>query len=144
MSLLSNFSVNGSSLNLAAQNFVPSIAATNLFVDGSPTINITAVPLLTGFPTQLRLIQYGYGGGTASGNLGAIVLGTLPGGATPPYGGYISNNTANNSIDLVLTNGPFVPALVWDNTFRQLGYLDHGQLAAQRLARTPSSLTMTS
>ncbi len=113
---LSSLSVSGSTLNLVTVNSSPTISTVNLTAGGGPnTINIRSVALLTGFPTQFPIIQYGLNGGAASGDLTTFVLGSLPA-ATPPYGAYISNNVANNSIDIVFTNGPFVPALVWDGT----------------------------
>ena len=113
---VSNFSITGSTLNLALQNNSPSIATTNLVIGGGPNpINISSVPLLTGFPAQFQVIQYGINGGISTGDLTTFALGSLPS-ASPNYGAYISNNVANNSIDIVFTNGPFVPALVWDGT----------------------------
>src|SRR5205823_6545842 len=76
---------------------------------------IRSVPVLTGFPAQFTIIQYGLNGGVASGDLTTFALGTLPAGS-PAYGAYISNNLANNSIDIVFTNGPSTPALTWNGT----------------------------
>jgi autotransporter-associated beta strand protein len=111
---LNTFSVTNAVLNLAVQSLTPSVTTANLEADGAAnTFNITSVPLLTGFPTQFSLIQYGLNGGSASGNLATFAVGTLPS-ASPAYDAYISNNVANNSIDIVFTNGPSVPALTWD------------------------------
>jgi autotransporter-associated beta strand protein len=113
---LNSFSVSNSTLNLSVQSLVTSIAANNLTANGTAnTINVKTAPLLMGFPSQFPVIQYGLNGGSGSGNLDTFVLGTLPAGS-PPYGAYISNNVANNSIDIVFTNGPSIPALTWDGT----------------------------
>jgi autotransporter-associated beta strand protein len=111
---LTTFSAANATLNLAANSIVPAIATANLAAGGTAnTINLSSVSVLYGFPTQFPIIQYGLNGGGSSGNLNTFVLGTLPS-ASPAYGAYISNNTANSSIDIVFTNGPFVPALTWD------------------------------
>jgi fibronectin-binding autotransporter adhesin len=110
---LDSFSVSNSTLNLAVQSLVPSLAAENIVADGTTNIiNVTAVPVLTGFPSQFPIIQYGLNGGSASGNTATFGLGTLPA-ASPSYAAYISNNIANNSIDIVFTSGPFTPDLTW-------------------------------
>jgi autotransporter-associated beta strand protein len=107
---LSTFSVVNATLNLAANSLVPTIVTANLVAGGTAnTINLSSVSVLYGFPTQFPVIQYA----GSSGNLNTFVLGTLPS-ASPAYGAYISNNVANSSIDIVFTNGPFVPALTWD------------------------------
>ncbi|TAK93937.1 MAG: hypothetical protein EPO07_17500, partial [Verrucomicrobia bacterium] len=79
---------------------------------GGPTnkINVSSIPGVAGYPASLPLIKY-------SGALGGafnIGLGTLPV-TTPASAGFITNNTANSSIDLVLTAGP-VPlrSLTWN------------------------------
>jgi fibronectin-binding autotransporter adhesin len=117
---LNTFSVTNATLNLAVASTpistTPSVATTNLAAGGvANTINISSVPLVSGFPTQFPVIQYGFNGGSASGDLTTFTLGTLPS-ASPAYGAYISNNVANKSIDIVFTNGPFVAALTWDGT----------------------------
>jgi fibronectin-binding autotransporter adhesin len=107
---LNTFSAANATLNLAANSLVPTIVTANLAAGGTAnTINLSSVSVLYGFPTQFPVIQYV----GSSGNLNTFVLGTLPS-ASPAYGAYISNNTANSSIDIVFTNGPFVPALTWD------------------------------
>ncbi|MBW8863540.1 MAG: autotransporter-associated beta strand repeat-containing protein [Verrucomicrobia bacterium] len=111
---VNSFSVSNSILNLPVQSLVPTVAAASLTANGTVnTINVKSVPILMGFPSQFPVIQYGLNGGTASGDLTTFVLGTLPAGS-PAYGGYISNNLANNSIDIVFTNGPSTPSLTWD------------------------------
>ena len=114
---ISNFAITNSTLNLSIQSGAPSVVAANLAAGGSAnTINIGSVPLLTGFPAQFPIIQYGLNGGGSSGDLTTFVLGTLPSASPTPYGAFLSNNVANNSIDIVFTSGPSVPALTWDGT----------------------------
>jgi autotransporter-associated beta strand protein len=94
-------------LNLAARNLGATVEAGTLNGGGlMNTINISSVPTLTNLPTQLPVIQYT----TPAGDLTTFVIGTMPG----TFKGYISNNTANSTIDLVITNGPVFPVMVWD------------------------------
>jgi fibronectin-binding autotransporter adhesin len=73
------------------------------------TINVSSVPPVTAYPAQFPLIKYV----TSSGDLTIIGLGTLPG----IFQGYISNNTANLSVDVVLTGGPPTnKPVVWNGT----------------------------
>lgn len=94
-----------SKLTLPVNNGGATIVATTLNAQGSTdTINITSLPGIGSFPTQLPVISY------ASFNQNYdFVLGTLPG----TYQGYLSNNTAGFSIDLVITN-----SLVKTDTWR--------------------------
>lgn len=79
-------------------------SATNMYVSSLTTggttnfINISVAPPSSSFPVQVTLIKYGGSIGGAGFNFG---VGTLP----PLTTGYISNNAANSSIDLVLTSG---------------------------------------
>jgi len=82
---------------------VANITVTNLNLgDGgaASAINITALPLTV--PSQLPLIKYANATGTFN-----LTTGTLPVGAS----GYVSNNVANHSVDLVITG---LPAGVWN------------------------------
>ncbi|HSY18041.1 MAG TPA: autotransporter-associated beta strand repeat-containing protein [Candidatus Acidoferrales bacterium] len=111
---VNSFSVSNSTLNLSVQALLPTVAANNLAANGTVnTLNVKTVPVLMGFPTQFPVIKYGINGGGASGDLTTFAVGTLPS-ASPAYGAYISNNVANNSVDIVFTNGPSTPALTWD------------------------------
>ena len=106
---LTTLSMNNSTLKVAAQSLTPAVTTANLSAGGTVnTIDISAVPLLMSLPAQFPVISYT----TPSGDLATFALGTLPSGS-PAYQGYISNNTANSSIDLVLTNGPVFYPLVW-------------------------------
>ncbi|HTV39651.1 MAG TPA: autotransporter-associated beta strand repeat-containing protein [Candidatus Sulfotelmatobacter sp.] len=93
------------SLSNATVNLVISSAPTNIFagtLDTSGTtnvINITTAPLFSSYPATISLIKYQGSIGGAGYNFG---LGTLPN----LYAGHLVNNTANGSVDLVLTSGP--------------------------------------
>ncbi len=119
---LANFSVTNATLDLAVvpnaapniQANAPSIATINLAIgSGTTTINISSVPYIASLPAQYPIIDYGFSGGSMSGSFANLALGSMPSGS-PSYGAYLSNNLANNSIDIVITNGPTVVPLTWD------------------------------
>jgi autotransporter-associated beta strand protein len=85
--------------DITVVNFNPDVTT------GTNFINISSLPAITSFPTQLPVLTYS----TPGGNLGSLVLGTLPN----TFSGYISNNTTSSSIDLVLTSGPAAKADTW-------------------------------
>jgi fibronectin-binding autotransporter adhesin len=92
-------------LTLPAGASAPTVVDT-LTVGGTTTLNISSVPGFTSYSAaQFPVISY-----TSQSGLGdtSFVLGTLP----STYQGYISNNTANSSIDVVITNGPALPNLI--------------------------------
>src|SRR5262249_9162946 len=67
---LASLGVSNSAMGVSIQSVGPSVATANLFASGSAnTINISAVPLLTGFPSVFPVIQYGLNGGSPSGDL---------------------------------------------------------------------------
>src|SRR6185436_13221084 len=72
-------------------------------------------PSITAYPSQFPIISYT----TPDGNLNSFILGTLPS-ASPAFQGYISNNVANLSIDLVVTNGPAAKADQWGGGINNL------------------------
>lgn len=75
--------------------------ATTLSCGGTTNkINVSALPTIASYPAQFPLIKYA---GTLGGTFN-IGVGTFPA-STPPFAGYISNNVANGSIDIVLTSG---------------------------------------
>ena len=84
------------------------IIATTLTVDGSPiTVNVTALPPITRYPTIFPILE----GTTVSGTLNGT-LGTLPPSSGNAYQGYVT--VAGGLLELVLTNGPTpVVALTW-------------------------------
>jgi len=75
------------------------------------TVDILSFPAITAYPVTFSLINY------ASYSPGAtdFVLRSLPAG-TPAYTGYLTNNTGNNTIELVVQTGPapVVHALTWN------------------------------
>jgi autotransporter-associated beta strand protein len=117
--VLPALSISNSTLVVADLSTATNILTTTLSVGGTTNIvNITKLPILTGYPAVFRIIKATTVNGTL--NFG---LGTLP--SMPAYVGYISNNTANSSVDLVITNGP-PPAnlLTWTGTNANTGLPD--------------------
>jgi fibronectin-binding autotransporter adhesin len=74
------------------------------------TVNITSLPIITGYPETLHLISYS----TLNAAVTNVVLGSIPV-TSPVTTGYITNE--NGFIDLKLTGGP-APArtLTWNGT----------------------------
>jgi autotransporter-associated beta strand protein len=103
-----SFSVTNSTLTLAiASNSGTNIATPTLNVGGTTTINITALPLVTAYPTTYHLIA-----GTTVNGTPNFALGTLPS-VSPPYTGSI--NVSGGNVDFVLTGGPPpVHILTWN------------------------------
>lgn len=99
-----NFTAADSTLNLPVSAAVTNIFVNTLTASGSSTnntINIVSLPTLGGYPAQFPLISYvSYGPGLTD-----FLVGSLPAGS-PAFQGYISNNVANSTIDLVITSGP--------------------------------------
>ena len=81
----------------------PVIRATNLTVNGTIVVNISGSSLTQG---QIALIKYDSATGLTG---GSFQLASLP----PNTTGYLSNNVANSSVDLVVTTPP---TLVWRGT----------------------------
>ena len=105
---ISSLTLTNSTLDLAISSAPTNIFASTLATGGTTNvINLTTAPVFASYPVQVSLIKYQGSIGGAGYNFG---LGTLP----ALFGGYLSNNTANASVDLVLTNGPF--AEVWSAT----------------------------
>ncbi|HTB82309.1 MAG TPA: hypothetical protein VK742_01525 [Candidatus Sulfotelmatobacter sp.] len=99
---INNFSIANSTLTLSPVTGATNISVGTINSSGTAnTINIGSAPLIFSYPAQFHLIGYS----ASTGDLTTFVLGTLPAG-TPNYQGYISNNVAAGSVDLVLTNGP--------------------------------------
>jgi autotransporter-associated beta strand protein len=109
VSPLTTFGIANGTLTLAVRSISPTIDTGTLNGGGlANTINISSAPVLTNVPAQFPVIQYT----TPLGDLTTFVIGSLPG----TYQGYISNNTTTSSIDLVVTNGPIFPVMVWDGS----------------------------
>lgn len=89
-------------LNVTVPSSGSSVTATTLNALGtSNVINIVKLPGAGAYPVQFPVIKYS---GTLNGAYN-FSLGSLPS-STEPYGGYLVNNTGNDSIDVVITNGP--------------------------------------
>ena len=109
---LGSLTVANSTIKVAAQNGTPAATVGTLSGGGTAnTISISSVPVLSSLPAQFPLLQYSI----PAGDLTTFKLGTLPPASTA-YAGYISNNTANSTIDLVLTGGPITYPLIWAGT----------------------------
>jgi fibronectin-binding autotransporter adhesin len=107
--------LSNATLQLAASFTLTNIVTSNLTVvaGANNTVNISSLPIIGSYPSQIALIKYT----TPAGDLTAFTLGSLPA-SSPVFQGYISNNTTQSRIDLVITNGPVPPpaskALTWD------------------------------
>ena len=109
---LGSLTVANSTIKVAVQNATPAASVGTLSGSGTANpISISSVPVLSGLPAQFPLLTYLAPGG----GLSTFTLGTMPSASTP-YAGYISNNTANSSIDLVITGGPITYPLIWAGT----------------------------
>lgn len=95
------FTMADSTLQLPVTAGVTNIVVATLDATGTTTnntINLLSLPIITSLPTQFPLIGYGtYISATSS----DFLLGSVPAG----YQGYISNNLATSTIDVVLTAG---------------------------------------
>jgi autotransporter-associated beta strand protein len=89
---------------------MPVTIDTTVFVTGgdSNVIDIASVGNVSGYPAQFTVIKYA---GFIDGAGFNFTLGNVP---TASTAGYISNNVANGSIDLVLLDGP--KAVFWTGT----------------------------
>lgn len=74
------------------------LAATNVATGGGNTIQITALPVTSVYPTNFTVLKYGSLAGAGFN----FSLGSLP--ASAGCGGYLTNNLASGSVDLVVTN----------------------------------------
>ena len=75
------------------------------------TVDILSLPAITSYPVTFSLISYSsYGPGATD-----FVLGSLPAGS-PAYSAYLTNNSGNNTIQLVVETGPapVLRALTWN------------------------------
>lgn len=82
---------------LAVANDSTNIVASALSIlDAGSTVNVTGLPVLTGYPRQFPIVGY-----TSLPSGGTLNLGTLPG----IFQGYTSNDNVS-TIWLVVTNGP--------------------------------------
>jgi fibronectin-binding autotransporter adhesin len=108
---IDNLDIADAALTLPA-GLSASASISNLMAGGTAnTINVSSIPGVFSYPAQFPILSYV----NASGDNSTFVAGTLPG----IYKGYISNNVANLSIDIVITNGPALAplkAISWNGT----------------------------
>ena len=95
------------SVRVASVGSGPVAIDTSMLVTGgtSNLIDVVSVGNVTGYPATFTIIKYG---GFIDGAGFNFALGSVP---TPSTVGYVTNNEANTSIDLVLLDGP--KALHW-------------------------------
>ena len=97
---ISALSLSNSTLNLVISSAPTNIFAGTLTTSGTTNvINIATAPLFPSYPATISLIKYQGSIGGAGFNFG---VGSLP----HLYAGHVANNTANGSVDLILTSGP--------------------------------------
>ena len=114
---LALLNLSGSVLQLAPLTGVTNIAVKTLTTTSSTSnsINITSLPAMASYPVQFKLIKY-----STFNNNTHFLLDPLPAINSRPYQGYLSNNAAGGSIDLViLTNEP--PPLILPPRFTLAG-----------------------
>ena len=104
---LNSLAISNSTLIFPVIVDTPNINLTGLSTGGATNlINITSVPGLPVYPTNLTIIKYSMvDSGITNANNRLTTLGVkLPAQGSPV--GYLTNNAGNASIDLVLTSGP--------------------------------------
>lgn len=105
------FALTNATLEFSVVSGATNFVTTSLVTGGmTNTLNLNLLPAVGTLPAQLTLIKYSAAIGGAGYN---FVVGSLvPGGG---YSGYLSNNAANSSVDLVITNYIVPdPFLTWD------------------------------
>jgi pectinesterase len=102
---VSTFALSGSTLQLnVVTNGVTTmtnIVATSFSTAGSDIINIGSAPLFSSYPVVVKLIKYN--GSIGGAGYSALTLGSVPGDLP---GAFLSNDTANASVDLVIPINP--------------------------------------
>jgi len=95
---LNNLALTNSALRVSVASGRTNVVAVNLTTGGtSNVVNIASLPVISVFPAPFSLVKYAAPIRGAGYN---FVLGSMPTG--PLYGAYLSNNTANASVDLVV------------------------------------------
>jgi autotransporter-associated beta strand protein len=114
---------NGGTVAVGLVAGVNAITTPALTVSGATNfITVLSVPPISSYPQQFTILK----ATTVSGSLNFGLGAPLPVSPSVPYGGYISNNVANNSVDVVITAGPLAvrwagyssgsPNSSWDTT----------------------------
>jgi hypothetical protein len=96
----------GSVLQLSVNAAVTNVVATAVNVGGTTTININSFSNLV-TTTQIPLISY-----TGSSPISGLALGTVPPGYIVGNGGALVDNTANQTIDLIVTPPVLTPPTI--------------------------------
>ena len=101
---LDSLTISDSTLTLRAGALAPANVTTVTTGGSTNAINISVFPAITAYPAQFQVLKYAdaIGGSGFDNNIG---LGTLPA-ASPAFEGYLSNNTATLTIDVVIIGGP--------------------------------------
>ena len=112
---IDSLDLSDATLTLRAAATAPGTVTTLTTGGTTNVINISTIPSITTYPAQFQVLKYSVtiAGAGFDNNVG---LGTLPT-ASPAYAGFLSNNTASSTIDLVITAGP-APAqpITWAGT----------------------------
>ena len=104
----SAWSMSNGTVNLSPQASGNAVTVPTLTSSGATNfIGVDSIPSISTYPAQFPLIKYT----TLNGTLNFGLAGSLPVSPAAPYAGYISNNAANGSVDLVITAGP--PSIKW-------------------------------
>ena len=101
-----NLAITNGAIGVGLAAVTDAVTTPTLSVNGANTINVGSMPDLLTYPQQFTAIKY-----TTLNGAPNFALGTLPPTLSVPYSGYVSNNTGNDSIDVVITNGP--TAITW-------------------------------
>jgi autotransporter-associated beta strand protein len=99
---------NGGNLTVALVPGVSAVTTPTLTVNGSTNfVSIVSIPPIFSYPQQFTVLKATNLSGTLNFGLG----GPLPPSGGAPYTAYVSNNVANNSVDIVVSSGPL--AITW-------------------------------
>lgn len=106
---LASLTLNSSRVSVAGLASVATVVDTaTLTTDGAVNhIDIASIGTIAAYPATFRIIKYGIIAGAGFN----FALGNVP---TPSTVGYVTNNTAESAIDLVLLDGP--KPLTWTGT----------------------------
>ncbi|HEY4416773.1 MAG TPA: autotransporter-associated beta strand repeat-containing protein, partial [Verrucomicrobiae bacterium] len=103
-----SLNVSNASISVSLVAATNAVTVSTLNVAGTTNfIHLTSIPNILSYPAQFTAIKYT----SASGGLNFGLDPNLPVSSSTPYAGYVFYNTANNSVDVVLTAGP--SAIKW-------------------------------
>ena len=105
---MGSLSLSDSTLQLGTVDVTPRVVVTNLTTGGAGnTISVGLLPSITSYPVQFKLIDY-------SGSIAGSDYNFTLSGLSVNYTGFLSNNTVEGSVDLVLTAGPVAQNITWN------------------------------